>query len=189
MLLFYVDEYGNHTLDKDEASDVPALKHGASRYFVLGSVGVRDTSRHALAQRIVEVKEKHFGALATEELPWGDSEVKGRHLRRLARSTAVGKRLESPTAYRSLATSDQAAELFKDLGLLFDTFRPIVFATVVDKLEMVRRGRDLMPLGVAYAYLHQRVATTIEDYYSGDGAMFVADQQAAREVLPERRSS
>ncbi|MBD8612032.1 DUF3800 domain-containing protein [Frigoribacterium sp. CFBP 13729] len=181
MLIFYVDEFGNHTLDRDELADVPALKKGASQYFILGSVGVHDTSRQALAERIFKIKEKHFGEVATSELPWGDSEIKGRHLRRLARSVASGNRLDKPAAYGGFTSEEQASSFFKDVGLLFDTFRPIVFATVVDKLEMVRTGRSLMPLGVAYAYLHQRVATTIEDFYSGDAAMFVADQQTQHE--------
>lgn len=181
MLIFYVDEFGNHTLDRNDAPGTPALKDGASQYFVLGAVGIRDTSRRALAERIVDVKEKHFGALAASDLPWGDSEMKGRHLRRVARSVASGHRLDRPAAYRALVTEKQTAALFKDVGLLFDTFRPLVFAAAVDKLEMVETRRDLMPLGVAYAYLHQRVATTVGDYYSGDAAMFVADQQSQHE--------
>ena len=181
MLIFYVDEFGNHTLDRDGTTGPPTLKEGASRYFVLGSVGVRDTSRRALAKRIVEVKEKHFGNLAVRDLPWGDSEIKGRHLRRVARSVAAGHRLDRPAAYRTLLTEKQTAALFTDIGLLFDTFRPLVFAAAVDKLEMVETGRDLTPLGVAYAYLHQRVATTMGDHFSGDAAMFVADQQSQHE--------
>jgi hypothetical protein len=180
LLIFYVDEFGNHTLDRDDSDTQPALKKGASRYFLLGSVGVRDTSRRALAERIFAVKKKHFGTPAEEDA-WGDTEIKGRHLMRLSRSVANGKFLEKPAGYRGITTVEQANALIKDIGLLFDTFRPIVFATAVDKLEAVSKGRDLEPLGVAYAYLHQRVATTIEDLYSGDAAMFVADQQSQHE--------
>ncbi|MCJ1688760.1 hypothetical protein [Rathayibacter sp. VKM Ac-2927] len=51
---------------------------------------------------------------------------------------------------------------------------------MVDKLEMIATGRELTPLGVAYAYLHQRVAATVGDF-SSDAAMFVADQQSQHE--------
>ncbi|MCJ1688759.1 DUF3800 domain-containing protein [Rathayibacter sp. VKM Ac-2927] len=124
MLIVYVDEFGNHTLDRDEAAGEPALRRGASQYFVLGYVGVRDTSRRALAERIMEVKEKHFGHSAAGGLPWADSEIKGRHLRRVARSVATGHHLDRPAAYRTLTTEKHTAALFKDIGLLFDTFRP-----------------------------------------------------------------
>lgn len=180
MLIFYLDEFGNHALDRDESSSVPALRAGASPFFVLGSIGVRDTSRRVLAEKIFEIKKRHFGEIA-ETGDWGETEIKGRHLRRVARSVAAGKTLESPAGYASIKTPSQVEALLKDLGLVFDTFRPIVFATAVDKIETVSTGRDLPPLGVTYAYLHQRVATTMEDLYAGEAAMFVADQQAQHE--------
>ncbi|WP_447652984.1 DUF3800 domain-containing protein [Microbacterium sufflavum] len=180
MLIFYLDEFGNHTLDADEESPTPALKRGASPFFVLGSIGVRDSSRRALAERLFEIKKKHFGAVAETE-PWSETEIKGRYLMRVSRSVAAGKTLVHPAGYANLTTEAQVDSLIKDLGLVFDTFRPIVYATAVDKLEAVATGRDLPPLGVTYAYLHQRVAATMEDLYSGDAAMFIADQQAQHE--------
>ncbi|MCS5496348.1 DUF3800 domain-containing protein [Cnuibacter physcomitrellae] len=177
MLLFYVDECGEHSM-KTEAGDDGTLhlKPGTSPYFVLAAVGVRDSSRRPLAEALHEIKTKHFGD-DIDEVPWADSEIKGRFLTRAARSVAAGKVLLSPRRYQQVNSIAKANSLILDLGLVFSKYRPLIFATVVDKVDMLKRHKDLNPLGAAYAYLSQRVALTIDRLYAGESAVFIADEQ------------
>ena len=182
MLLFYVDEYGDSSLRTIPGASPPQLKPGTSPYFILAGVGVRDTSRKPLAEKILEIKERHFGPVVGTGA-WADTEIKGRHLARAARKVAAGDVLARPAGYLHLTTASQVDELARDLGLVFSTFRPTIFATVVDKNEMLAKGKDFDPIGVAHTYLHQRIAMTMEDVYAGDAAIIVADQQAQHEKV------
>jgi hypothetical protein len=56
-----------------------------------------------------------------------------------------------------------------------------VFAVAVDKSRLLASPVPHHPLGVAYAYLHQRVALTLGQVNEGEGALFVADQQTQHE--------
>lgn len=181
MLIFYADEFGDHSMLTSE-SDHRALKPGTSRFFILAGIGVRDTSRKPLAEGLLDIKRKHFGATAVAG-PWGETEIKGRHLARAARSAATGRTGWCPRGYRELTTPRQVSALLKDLGLVLSTFRPLVFAVAIDKAEMVTRHKDLHPVPIAYTYMHQRIATAMEKLYAGDAAIIVADQQSQHEKI------
>jgi hypothetical protein len=178
MLTFYIDEFGDTSLASDP-SDAKLLKKGVSEKFILAAVGIRDSSRRPMAEAIFALKEKHLGATNT----WAESEIKGRYLFRAARSAAAGKTLESPAAYAQLNTPEKVDAFVRDIGFLFSTFRPIIFSVVVDKARLIRRpvGQKHSPLGAAYAYLHQRIALTLEKVHPGEGAILVADQQTQHE--------
>ncbi len=185
MLIFYIDEFGDHSLTTKPGVSPCQLKDGVSPHFILSAVGVRDTSRKPLAQALFELKRKHFGS-AVEDLPWSASELKGRYLFRAARSVASGKTLEKPAAYARLQTVESVASLITDVGLLYSKFRPVIFATAVDKCALLalpakRRRTAASPLGAAYTYLWQRVALTMERLHAGEGAVLVADQQTQHE--------
>ncbi|MGZ0211257.1 MAG: DUF3800 domain-containing protein [Actinomycetales bacterium] len=181
MLLFYADEYGDHSMRTVSDTLPLELKSGTSEFFVLTGVGVRDTSRKPIADALFRLKTKHFGKAAAKD--WDASEIKGRYLMRASRSAASGNVLESPTAYGTLDTPWKVNALIKDLGLIFATFRPLVFAVAIDKRAMLNNDKDLHPLGVAYAYLHQRIAAAMEDLYAGDASIIVADQQTQHEAF------
>lgn len=182
MLLFYVDEYGDHSLRTDP-NDPASLKSGVSPWFLLGAVGIPDSSRKPLAEALFALKQKHFGedvGLA----PWADSEIKGRYLFRASRSVATGNVLQKPSAYASLTSPKQVESLVTDIGRIFDTYRPTIFCVGIDKLRILERKPKLRvdPLGAAYAYLEQRVALTMERLHAGQGALLVADQQTQHET-------
>lgn len=164
--------------------DVKALKAGVSPYFVLSGVGVRDSSRRPLADALFEIKKRHFGKIAATS-PWEATEIKGRYLFRAARSVAAGKVLEKPDGYRVLNTPAKVSGFTKDLGLIFDKYRPLTFTVAVDKsaLLSVRPGRRVEPLGAAYAYMHQRIALSLDKLYAGESAILIADQQTQHEGL------
>lgn len=183
MLLFYVDECGGHgmkTATTEQGLDT--LKAGSSPYFVLSGVGVRDSSRKPLAEALFELKKRHFGA-SIEGAAWGDSEIKGRHLSRAARSVESGNVLKHPVAYSVLDTKEKVSALCRDVGLLFDKYRPLTFTIAVDKFALVGTdpARTVQPLGAAYAYLHQRIALSLEKLYEGESAILIADQQTEHE--------
>lgn len=159
-----------------------ALKNGVSPFFVFATVGIRDSSRMPLANSLVEIKRKHFGEDVLGD-PWADSEIKGRFLFRASRSAAAGKVLSHPDRYVALDTPEKVGALVTDLGLIFAKYRPMVFAVTVDKAAILqqRRASERSPLGVAYAYVHQRIALGLEKLYAGDSAIIVADQQADHE--------
>lgn len=183
VLLFYVDECGGHALVEVLGEDgKPGLKEGSSPYFVLSAVGVRDSSRRPLAEALFEIKQRHFGESATK-LPWAETEIKGRYLQRASRSVAVGKTLRSPAGYAALDTTEKVSQFSNDIGLLFDKYRPLTFTVAVDKAQLLGkdRKRTVEPLGAAYAYLHQRIALSLEKLYAGESAILIADQQAQHE--------
>lgn len=185
MLLFYVDECGGHTLNATTNEEgQPVLKEGASPFFVLSGVGVRDSSRRPIAEALFELKQRHFGSAASD-LPWGDTEIKGRHLFRASRSVAAGKVLEHPAGYKALDTQAKVARFITDLGLLYDKYRPLTFTVAIDKTVLVRSNPEkvIPPLGAAYAYLQQRIALTLERLYAGESAILIADQQTQHEAF------
>jgi hypothetical protein len=182
MLIFYADEYGDHSMTTAPDSEPPVLKKGTSEYFILSAVGVRDTSRKPLAEALFEIKRRHFGA-RVDEIPWSESEIKGRYLFRATRSAASANVLASPSSYAQLDTMNKVNGLVHDLGMIFAKYRPLVFTVAVDKKELLARQSGLHPLGVAYAYIHQRIALTMEKLYAGDAAIVVADQQTQHEAF------
>ncbi len=181
VLIFYADEFGDHSMLTVPHKMPAELKSGTSDFFILTGVGVRDASRKPLADSLLKIKKKHFGTLASG--PWSDSEIKGRYLMRASRSVASGNILVTPSAYATLNTGHKVESFIKDLGLVFATYRPLVFAVAIDKRAMLQHRKDLHPLGVAYAYLHQRIAAVMEDLYTGDAAIIVADQQTQHEAF------
>jgi hypothetical protein len=107
MLLFYIDEFGDHSLIRDPHNP-RRLKAGVSPWFVLAAVGFRDTSRANLAEALTSLKEKHFGADSSLR-PWAESEIKGRHLVRATRRLSRGQRIGDPPAYSGLTEARLAA--------------------------------------------------------------------------------
>jgi len=183
LLIFYADEFGDHSLLRDP-NDPQKLKSGVSEYFVLATVGVQANSRKPLANDLFELKRRHFGDGVLGQ-PWGDSEIKGRYLFRAARSAANSKVLSHPVGYAALDTVQRVEALASDLSLIFAKHRPLVFAVAVDKRAILAKEHipERSPLGVAYAYVHQRIALGLEKLYSGDAAIIVADQQTQHEAF------
>jgi hypothetical protein len=182
MLIFYADEYGDHSMTTAVDIEPPRLKTGTSEMFILSAVGVRDTSRKPLAEALFEIKRRHFGE-HVRDLPWGHTEIKGRYLFRASRSTASGNVLSSPPGYAALTTAASVESLVTDLGLIFAKYRPLIFTVAVDKRELLARDSKLHPLGIAYTYIHQRIALAMEKLYAGDAAIVVADQQTQHEAF------
>ena len=180
MLIFYADENGDHSMLTDLSATPLQLKRGVSPRFTLAGVGIRDTSRKPVAEALFRLKKRHFGDAVQGS--WGDTEIKGRYLFRAARGVAADNPLKSPAGYERLDSPGKVNALIRDLGLLIAKFRPLIFASVVDKNEMLATNRELHPLGVAYTYLHQRIAIAMEDLYAGDAAIVVADQQTQHEA-------
>jgi hypothetical protein len=181
VLIFYADENGDHSMLTEPGVTPARLKRGTSPRFTLASVGIRDTSRRPVAEALFDLKKRHFGDASAGR--WVDTEIKGRYLLRAARGAATGRPLPSPAGYARLDTPAKVDALIRDLGLLFAKFRPLIYATVVDKTEMLATNRELHPIGVAYTYLLQRISIVVEQLYAGDGAMVVADQQTQHETF------
>jgi hypothetical protein len=134
VLVFYVDEFGQHGLSLVEGSDPPSLKRGCSPWFVLAAVGVRSSSRKPLAEAIVKLKGRHFRDAYLHE-PWSETEIKGRYLREVLEGVASGHRAGFPAGYAVLDTKQAAAALISDLDILFAKFRPLIFTVAVDKVR------------------------------------------------------
>ena len=180
MFLLYVDECGDNSLAPNPTGN--GLKDGVSEFFTLSAVGIRDSSRGAIARDLVKIKRKWLGLETSDELAgWSATEIKGRHLARAARSVAAGMRLPRPLGFSLLTNQEEVEGLLRDLGLIFTPYRPMTFSVTVDKREHRKRSDAFDPVGVAYAYLHQRVALTLEHLYEGESAIFIADQQVSHE--------
>lgn len=180
MLLFYVDESGSTHLESPGRSEV-------APYFSLAAVGIQDSARSSVAGDFQEIKRRHFGEAVAASAPWGDTEIKGRHLWLLAEAVEGRLHGELPAPYRALVEAPKSRRkqgmnaLLYDVERLFTKFRPTVFTAVVDKRE---HGADTAPLevlGAAYAALYQSVALTMEHVHGGASAAFVADQQGEHE--------
>lgn len=180
ILIFYADEFGDTSLGIDPSSETPALKPGTSEFFILAAVGVRDVSRRPLAEALVALKKKHFGADVFER-DWSTSEIKGSLLNHAVVHAREGRRVASPSGYRALDTMEKTLAFIADIGLLFRRFSPTIFVQVIDKKRMLLRPDETEPLGVAYTYLHQRISRVVEQHYSGESALIVADEQKQHE--------
>lgn len=183
MLLFYVDECGDTALKLRDLEDgAPHLDPKVSPYFTLSAVGIRDSARKPLADALFETKKRHFGDDALVG-PWVDTEIKGRFLRRAARSVSAGITPQKPSGYARVDTPKKMAHLINDLGLLISKHRPLVLSVTIDKARLLRKpdqaAHDV--LGTAYALLQERVALTLEKLYVGESAILIADQQTQHE--------
>ncbi|WP_438354359.1 DUF3800 domain-containing protein [Microbacterium sp. CJ88] len=181
MLIFYTDETGDAGFDLDEHIVTPNLKVGQSHYFSLSGVGIRDSSRRPLAEALLILKRKHFGD--TVDGVWGDTEIKGKFITRSMPDTTANLREQRPSGWAAIDSVQKVDALSRDIGLLLDKFRPLIFVISFDKREAIRRNKMVNPVGVAYTYLHQRIALTMEDIHAGEGAIVVADQQSHHERL------
>jgi len=177
VLIFYVDESGHHSANRDP-EDPSKLARGSSEWFILSAVGIRDTTRRSLAEELDRVKRRHF----PESERWTATEIKGRHL------AETRKRLRSPhyvadaaDGYSIFTTTEQLSALEDDLRLVISRYRPIVFSIAIDKQRLIEKYPDQSPLDTAYAFLYRRVALTLQRIYQGEGAVFVADQQEQHE--------
>ncbi|WP_062517689.1 DUF3800 domain-containing protein [Demequina gelatinilytica] len=178
MLLFYVDESGGTSMNVGVAADG---RTPVRDLFALAAVGIHDSSREPLAEEIVRLKERNFGAEALGS-DWGATEIKARHLW-LASRRAHGEQVAgAPAGYAGVADKKHLNDLLRDLGQLFAKFRPLVFSVVVDKRALAAVDPTLNPLGVAYARLYERVAQTLGSVNRGEGAIFVADRQDEHEA-------
>lgn len=181
MFLFYLDEHGDSSM-RSEEGDPTKLSGKVSQYFTLSAVGIRDSARKPFADALFETKKRHFGA-GIEEGEWGDSEIKGRHLRRTAVSVTRGVVNQTPSAFAAIRTERAASHLFDDMGLLISKFRPLIFTAVVDKQRLLAKRPEPFhsPIGVAYALIHERIALALEKLYVGESAIIIADQQKQHE--------
>lgn len=187
MMIFYVDEFGNHRMPKNPKSPTTELTRGANDLFILAAVGIRDNQRKPLAEALIAIKDTHFGDDG-DPGDWGSTEIKGRHLRRVSTMVADGRLMGNPSGYRVLDTSAKVDALIADIKMLLIRYRPLIYTVAVDKCELldlikVGTGNWVLsdPLGAAYALLEQRIAVTLENQYSGEAAIIVADQQSEHE--------
>lgn len=156
------------------------LATDVSQWFILGAVGIAETSRKDLAEEIKGIKSRYMPGWDLEA--WKDTEIKGRYLHNATRKLKDGK-LPSQKGYRNLTTAG-AHRLCDDLSRLFLKFRPIVYAIAIDKAAQARRTRPHEPEGIAYAFLQQRLALLVDDVYGdAEGALMVADEQQSHEKL------
>lgn len=181
MLLFYLDEHGDSSMRTDP-DDPAKLASDVSPYFTLSAVGIRDSSRRPLAEALFETKHRHFGD-SIDASPWSHSEIKGRHLRRTARSVAAGRINESPAHYSAIRNDRQISHMIDDIALLIAKFRPLVFSVVIDKQLLLTKRADAYhnALGVAYGLIHERIALALEKLYAGESAIIIADEQKQHE--------
>lgn len=181
VFLFYVDECGDSSTERDP-NDTRQFKRGVSPYFTLAAVGIRDSARKPVADALFETKARHFGGAAENEA-WGDTELKGRLLRRLHQSLERGKSLDKPSGYSAITQQRVARNLIRDVGLIFDKFRPLVFSVTVDKRRLMDNGPHGVddPVSAAYALLHERIAFALEKLFTGESAVIIADQQSQHE--------
>ncbi len=171
MLLFYVDESGN--------TGVPIGDAGRGRYFALAAVGVRDSSREALAREIRSVRIKYFGEKAVAA-SWAETELKARHIQALTSNTPIGAPNGAPLGWAGVAEHNKLNNLTRDLEKVFAKFRPLVFAAVVDKSGLPEGDSAV---ATAYARLYIEVAKAAANVYVGESVLFVADRQDEHERL------
>ncbi len=119
MLLFYVDESGG--------TGVAGSDGGRSRYFALAAVGIRDSSREALAKEIRAIRVKHFGAKAVGA-SWDETEIKARYIQAASNGLAPGSKLGPPLGWAPVARNPRLNNFTRDLEKVFAKFGPVVFA-------------------------------------------------------------
>lgn len=180
MLIFYVDESGDSGLGRDE-NDQKKLKPGAPRWFILASVGISDTSRLSVFDELRILKDKYFPAWKT--LDWSESEIKASYLRQAAKRLRMGKPALKPRQYNSLSIENLRDMCDHIERRLFKKFRPWVYAIVVDKQRLIEKySNPYSPVGIAYAYLQQRIAHLLDQVLGRtEGAVIVADAQVRHE--------
>lgn len=181
MLIFYVDETGDSAMTAVEASVPPELNPIHSSFFTLAAVGVHDSQRKPLAERMLQLKRTHFGDAV--DGAWGDTEIKGRYLLHFARNAGARHPWNAPAGWTALTDRAKLDALIHDLALLLGQFRPTVLVNVVDKRRAVARGLAFNPIGIAYRYLQRNIALILENQYAGESGMIVADQQTEHEKL------
>jgi hypothetical protein len=180
MLIFYLDEFGDGCLKRSRQGNRWVLAANVSQWFVLGAVGIAETSRRDLAEDIIEIKDKYFPGWTTN--PWKDTEIKGRFLSN-AHARRSGGKPPSKAGYRHL-TLVQVTKLCEDLSRLFMKFRPTVYVVAVDKARLAKHASPYKPEGVAYAFLQQRLALVVDEVYGdAEGALMVADEQQSHEKM------
>lgn len=179
MLLFYVDESGETNMRRRLGARTWQLAPGASPLFVLAAVGVHQASRSDVAQDITQIKDRVFPGWRTQ--PWGDTELKGSYLAQAQRRLDSGRIPLNPPGYRGM-TGPNLANLRASLGSLFKKYRPVIYAIAVDKVAEVQRAVPRPAEGIAYAFLHQRLALLIDHVFGDDyGALVIADEQQTHE--------
>lgn len=180
MWLFYVDEYGDDSMVVADANaPVVALKPGVSEWFVLSAVGIPAHCRLTLAEQLRLVKDRAFEDWRDEQ--WCDTEVKGRHLRQAVLRLQKGKGPLRPEGYKTLDLK-RAELLCSDLGWLLTKFRPVIYVVAIDKTALLEKGNGYSPIGIAYAYLQQRLALLVEQVLGpSEGVLIVADEQSGHE--------
>lgn len=177
MLLFYVDECGDaKAWDEAQAAAGP----GPSPWFVLAAVGIRDTSREPLANFLLTLKARRFGA--DDKQPWSHSEIKGRYLAQAGRALRQGTVPARAALRQAFGSAGAERHSLAQLSGVFTRFRPLIFVAAVDKARLASVAPEVDPLGAAYALLHERVAQTLGSVAAGEGAAFVADQQVEHEA-------
>lgn len=180
MLIFYLDEFGEGSMKRFRRQNRWVLDPAVSQWFILGAVGIAETSRKDLAEDIMDVKDRYLPTW--RQSPWKDSEVKGRFLHNAVTKLASG-RLPSHTGFRNLSLRSARA-LCTDLSRLLLKFRPIIYAVAVDKASLARKRVPLEPEGIAYSFLQQRLALLVDEVFGdAEGALMVADEQQSHERL------
>jgi hypothetical protein len=180
VLIFYLDEFGEGSLKRARVANRWVLDPAVSEWYVLAAVGVAETSRKDLAEDIMDLKDRYLPAW--RQFPWKDSELKGRYLHNAVTKLST-RRLPSQTGYRNLRLT-AVRKLCEDLSKLFMKFRPTVYSIAIDKRALARRNNPWDPVGVAYAFLQQRLALLVDEVYGdAEGALMVADDQQSHEKL------
>jgi hypothetical protein len=181
MLLFYIDEFGDGEMGFTRSSDGRrVLKLGASEWFILSAVGIKETSRPDLAKSIQHFKDIYFPGWPL--LSWKDTEIKGRHLKQAATRLSSGRIVLRPDGWRTL-TSHQFVRLVADLERLWRKFRPMVYVVAIDKSRVLnQRSPRPDPVGAAYTFLQQRLALMHGQVFGGtEGVLLIADEQTSHE--------
>ena len=156
------------------------LKPGTSEHFILAAVGVRDISRRPLAEALIAIKKKHFGADVFER-DWSTSEIKGSYLNHAMVHALKARVMAAPSAYRALDTVEKTEAFIADLGMLFREYAPVVVVHAVEKAPLLADVHARDPLGIAYTRLHESIARVLADSNSDDAALVVADEQKEHE--------
>jgi hypothetical protein len=180
MWLFYVDEYGDDSMETVPGGSGPVLKRGVADWFVLSAVGIPDHCRLTLAAHLRQLKDKNFAD--KHRKPWKDSEIKGRYLRQAALTARGVKVPQPPSGYRGMSVGD-VEKLCTGLGWLLRKYRPLVYVVCVDKKRLLEQGSQHSPVAIAYSLLQQRLAMLVETVLGeAEGLLIVADEQTGHET-------
>ena len=128
MIVFYIDEVGNEPLTPASVAAHP--------FFVLGAMGIMDTSRVSLCEHLRRIKSRFFRGW--ENARWEDFELKGRYLNSAIRRLQRGGRALDPCGYQGLSLA-RCNELVQTLFHAWDKFRPVFYFIAVDKSAHLRK--------------------------------------------------